>query len=195
MALAFRTSAAALIDNTYEVGPYLAVFLLGSLAAFVHRQFSSALRPATIACAFEVFAWLAAGVVLLHVPSVWGSLSGRQIPVTYFHPYPTRFGVLWALCVLALLNGMGYLERALAARPLRFVGVISFSIYLWHMLVLNLVVGYQAFSAPLRGWIVIVLTLALASVSYLLVERPSLQLGLFWSRRPFVAGGDPRPRR
>jgi peptidoglycan/LPS O-acetylase OafA/YrhL len=62
--------------------------------------------------------------------------------------------------------------RVLNSRPFVFVGLISYSIYLWQQLFLNRYATSLPTSFPLN----IVLAIAAALASYYLVERPSLRL-------------------
>ncbi len=66
-------------------------------------------------------------------------------------------------------------SRALAVRPLRFFGAISYSLYLWHwpVLVLQRTTGFMMFGEPraiARGAVVVV-SVALAALSWSIVER------------------------
>ena len=80
----------------------------------------------------------------------------------------------------------GRVGRILNSRPLVFVGVISYSIYLWQQLFLNRHVVAAPTSFPLNLALVVLAALA----SYYVVERPTLRLRqrievrLFAGRRP-----------
>jgi peptidoglycan/LPS O-acetylase OafA/YrhL len=84
-------------------------------------------------------------------------------------------------CVLPLCPGR--LVRALEWRPLAALGVASYSLYIWHLpIVLRLgrangLEGHLARSLAIE----LPLLIALAAVSYLLVERPFLRLRRRWS--------------
>jgi len=182
-----------------HLGPYLPTFLLGSLGAYVHLQLQRATRmhSQVRAIVFELAAWVACALVVLHIASVFNTLLGGQIPPNYFHLYPTRLGVLWVVCLVGLLNGTGFMKSALSIRPLRFVGIISFSIYLWHTLILRIVSHYLPGSGLVRGWAVIVFALAVSSVTYVLIERPILEYGARRAavRPPALPNGTRRFRR
>ena len=86
----------------------------------------------------------------------------------------------------------GRFARLLAARPLHFLGTISYGIYLWHWPVIVYLTGQRT---GLSQWpldlLRIAVTLALATASYYLVERPvrlaHLHGWVRWSVAP-VAG-------
>jgi peptidoglycan/LPS O-acetylase OafA/YrhL len=96
---------------------------------------------------------------------------------------PTNFMFEGGFLVCAMLAGLvvadarlaepGRLGRALAWGPLHFLGTISYGIYLWHWPV---IVYVSAARTGLSTWpldlLRVVLTLALSTASYYLVERP-----------------------
>ena len=66
----------------------------------------------------------------------------------------------------------------MASPVMRFIGGISFSLYLWHMIVIKKAPtpAFVASSFPLFAVYVTVLSVAIAVVMYLAVERPFLML-------------------
>jgi peptidoglycan/LPS O-acetylase OafA/YrhL len=84
-------------------------------------------------------------------------------------------------------------RRVLASRPARWLGRISYGIFLWHLLVLQGVTAVLGRPPFTGSWLqVFALTwlggVAVATVSYYLVERPALRLK---GRVP--VGREPRP--
>jgi peptidoglycan/LPS O-acetylase OafA/YrhL len=73
----------------------------------------------------------------------------------------------------ARLSEAGWFGRGLAWRPLHFIGTISYGIYLWHWPVIVYLNGTRT---GLSAWplniLRIIVTLALSTASYYLVERP-----------------------
>ena len=86
----------------------------------------------------------------------------------------------------AVLVPSGWSARALAVRPLRVLGLISYGVYLWHWPVF---IAANADRTGLEGLSLFAarcgITLTLATLSYVLVERP-VQLRVRW-RRPALA--------
>jgi peptidoglycan/LPS O-acetylase OafA/YrhL len=91
--------------------------------------------------------------------------------------------VLWGLfAVLVLLPAVAGAPRALTARSVAFLGLVSYGIYLWHQAVVESVIEashWDVFRAPFWALLAVVagLTVALAAVSYRLIERPAIALG------------------
>jgi peptidoglycan/LPS O-acetylase OafA/YrhL len=115
-------------------------------------------------------AWLLGAAVL------WWLVATR--PNHGYLMAPASFLLLGA-CVLPL--GQSPLLRALDWRPLALIGVVSYSIYLWHVLIVNELVEGTGVTGV---WAVLAVSvpavLAVATVSYLLVERPFLRLRRRW---------------
>lgn len=102
-------------------------------------------------------------------------------PVQHLVPASTAAVVL--TCLL-LLGPTGLSQRVLTLAPLRHIGLISYSLYLWHWTVLVLArwsTGIDAWHAP---WLIAAMFL-LAEMSYRWVESPLRH----WSGRWAVARG------
>ena len=96
---------------------------------------------------------------------------------TLFHPL---LGLAFVLIMLALLNQPQRVRRSVILRPVAFLGIISYSLYLWHMFILSVMSDYLNMNgATLHGWIGIVPALAaaiaLSVASYYLIEKTFLR--------------------
>jgi peptidoglycan/LPS O-acetylase OafA/YrhL len=91
-----------------------------------------------------------------------------------------------ALVVAVLLpstrQARGVVARLLDWRPIRFLGLVSYSLYLWHLPVIRALQHWAPRPDP--GWsaylgqsaIVVAISVALAALTYRFVERPALAL-------------------
>ena len=79
----------------------------------------------------------------------------------------------------------GLVRRFLANRALLWVGIVSYSLYLWHAALLNSLVDAGVLDLGLIpfGIIGLIVTLAVAAASFYAVERPALRLGRRLSHR------------
>jgi peptidoglycan/LPS O-acetylase OafA/YrhL len=83
------------------------------------------------------------------------------------------FATMSALVIVHVLDERSTLARALALRPIVFLGAISYSLYLWHVPVYILLGAGQRPEAI--DLLALPLALSLATASYYLVEQPFLR--------------------
>jgi peptidoglycan/LPS O-acetylase OafA/YrhL len=106
-------------------------------------------------------------------------------------------GLLAFLIVLPAVVGgdaRGWPRRLLSTRALRWLGEISYGIYLWHLPLLLWMVHHGVTSPALLLPLTLAWTIACAAASYYLVERPILRFkdgGVTWRRLRTTAA---RPR-
>ncbi len=89
-------------------------------------------------------------------------------------------GVCFALLVFSVLMGPRILRQFFALAPLRYIGVISYSIYVWHLPIINSLAAAMPNDSPngylwlsIKAWIAI---LIYCSASYFIIERPFFSL-------------------
>ncbi len=150
-------------------------FAVGGMVAVVMSSRLGLARLGRRAPAFfAVLALLALVVLLLlvHAPRV-------PVDSTWFDG---GVGVVFALFLLALLNGWDRGTGWLASRPLVWLGTISYGIYLWHEpLILfaqrhGLISGESALSFVPTALAALAVSVVVAGLQWRLVEAPSLRL-------------------
>lgn len=97
-------------------------------------------------------------------------------------------GVAAAVVIVAVVLpsakgvGVNRLGRALEWAPVRFLGAISFSLYLWHLPIIfwlmkhHLTAGDKTSSLPLTGIFVLAIAVPLSSITYYFVEKPAMRM-------------------
>jgi len=153
-------------------------FLLGMWAAWFFHAHPPAPRRGAL---------LAGAALLAIVAALWGfnAAGGWPLMAWWKAVWPTVEGALWTAFVVGYVacadRAEGRVSRALAA-----VGVISYSIYLTHFVVIHTMVRLDLVPAPtgdavadaLFGTLLVALptTLALSALTYRFVELPFLRL-------------------
>lgn len=125
--------AEASVLEGVDLGPYLPTFLLGGLAADLHRRLREKPLSRPIRIGFELVAVLSLAGSLLLIPAIASWVSGELVERDRFQRSYVLFGTLWSALLVAHLHGLGWIARGLSLAPLRFIGVISFGLYLWHL--------------------------------------------------------------
>lgn len=119
---------------------------------------------------------VAALAILLRLPLVNETLFA---PAAIFSKDldPTVCGLLWSIFLLGAIQPTGLLSICMQWPPLRYLGTISFSAYLWHRKFINDIDDFPA-SSPVRLLVFLAVVIAVASVSYFILERPLQKLRL-----------------
>ena len=167
-----------------ELSPYLSLFLVGVLAAYIHNKTARRRHnfgPATKLAA-ELLAALSFVIICLLTPSIFGMLARHEVPIDRFHNTLTPFGLLWATFLLCYLSGTGHIARILSLRPLRYLGIISFGLYLWHPPIIRLAAEHIVVHPTLNALLAMLLSTLLATATYVAIERPFLRIRI-WNRR------------
>lgn len=175
----FPIDAAWAIGDDVLLYKGIHVFLAGSLAGIVHawivrRQFERPwLKPSC-----EAIALVSLLLMLLLIPAVYNAVLNPGRDVKKVKDMVEVSAVAWPLFLVGLLHGLGWLRRIFSSAALRYLGLISYSAYLWHRIVL----GKLDDENPLPQWVrllaFILSVVVVASISYWVIERPLMRIRL-----------------
>lgn len=165
----------ATLDEDLRLLPYMPMFLTGVLLAVVQNYFrdnpdSSAINPLY----FEVAGFLGLIGVILLSPSVASNFAGN-VGNDMFHREFLLYSFTWGLVLSSAVNGAGVIRSLFCLKPLRFLGNISFSLYLFHIIFVY-AVDDLTINTYLKGWLILVLSISSSFASYRLVEIPLSRL-------------------
>jgi peptidoglycan/LPS O-acetylase OafA/YrhL len=130
-------------------------------------------------CHDPIKAWLSARkgqVEALGAASVLAILGGLVVSPGSSFPFPFALAPVAGAAGLILAvtaSPEGLLARGLGARPVTFVGQISYSLYLWHWPVYVLMRWTVGLETAIQYLIAVVLAFGLAILSYRLIEQPT----------------------
>lgn len=152
---------------------YLGHFALGMLGAlwFEHRR--AAGQPPLGAGATASL--VAAGVGFVGLNAVWREAYGSDYTFLVLGGLPAALG--FALVIVGAAAGRGPATSWLSARPLVWVGLISYGLYLWHLPLLIVVRQLEILphALGLRILFVLGISLVVAALSWRFVEQPMIR--------------------
>lgn len=194
--------AAILLANFYPRGlPFLVGVLVAQGQVARLRAFVRA--PGLLLCVFAV-AWASTGILLPDDGAPrWTTLADWASDLRL--PLGVVGLVALALGFQGIVDGTGWLARMLVTRPMLFLGTVSYSLYMWHLLVIGgvrqvvmpvLVEDRNGLAAQLLFPVITtMIVIPVSVVSHRLLEGvASARLRRWWraSGRP-VAEGRPVP--
>jgi peptidoglycan/LPS O-acetylase OafA/YrhL len=177
------------------------LFALGMVLAVASAWYARRDRQPRLAQrpAFPAVSWMLAGLAFWIV-SIPLDLRRHPFDTITFNQDLARQTLYGLVAFFLLLPGVfgpqdrGRIRRFLRSRTVQFVGLVSYGIYLWHIWIIEQIIRWMGLPARGSGaWIRglgrgetanfplvlsagLVLTIAVAAVSYHFVERPFLRL-------------------
>jgi len=153
-------------ESTIETRWYLPSFLFGIIAALLLPRIRRLPRK-HLATPYALL-MLAALLLLLPGTRLWlyGTPPGTDLLDKHLY-----FSLMWMGFVVLLIDGNGWVGRMLCSRAMAFFGAVSYSAYLFHLLImLPLTERWpEQYSTYLAA---VSLSLAAGAIGYYLAERP-----------------------
>jgi peptidoglycan/LPS O-acetylase OafA/YrhL len=186
-------------------GKFMEDFAVGMVVStlYMYTHTKGALHRSTLLLR-RLSPWLfAAGLIFLgfmiawkynqQAPHTWHFLD----PITELYQYYGQwgFGLGYGTCILAILFGAGWLRKPFEWTPLRWMGLISYGLYMWHLLlleafttyVLPYISGWKQMPHLLVygmywGWLFVFIVPCIL-VLFAFVEKPAILLSDKWTRK------------
>jgi peptidoglycan/LPS O-acetylase OafA/YrhL len=178
------------------------LFALGITMAVLSAWFASRVEPRlAVHRAFPAVAWALAALAFwaVSIPFDMGLYAAFPFDRISFTEELARQALYGVAALLLLLPGVfgpqdrGFIRRLLSSRPAQLLGLVSYGIFLWHLWVsaqvpkwldhatldpdrLLRTSGGDLVPFPLFLAAVVVVSVGLATFSYLVVEHPALRL-------------------
>jgi len=128
--------------------------------------------------------------LVLTIPSLYSALF-EPVHFRFMQRNMPFYAVSWFFILLAILHGGIFINTLLSQGWLRFVGAISFSIYLIHAPVI-LVISLFEFNNYIAAWLILAVTIIISTFTYYLIERPISKLKLPLAPAPLPAYKPPK---
>jgi peptidoglycan/LPS O-acetylase OafA/YrhL len=159
------------IPNDPQLSPYISIFLMGiTLAALQTEIIKRPQFPDRYLKTIGILGYVGLASVIIMVPSVY-SIIFKNVDNSYFHKQLLLQSLCWALVLLSAVNVRGFIQNICKLRMLRFFGTLSFSLYLFHPIVIGALQFFEI-DTPVNGWIVLAVSTLAAFISFKLFEEP-----------------------
>lgn len=174
---------------------HLVKFGLGMTLANIFVRSRSAMQPGRLlrivtngwmGKLYFITGWVVVGYSMIRVGKASDDLS-------YYFISRILVAIGFTLILAGLLFGGNVLQAIFGITPLRLIGIVGFSAYLWHMPITYLILKYPAIAAlapqqrfPSVVWHTALLLGVISCLMYLLVEKPFLLIG----RQRVAVGGN-----
>jgi len=184
--LLYRLIFPAFYSASSNTGLVLGNILPGRISEFCYgmiiaklfiekKEFMETLKRPPVAGLTGILAFLIISLCWIAWLSMGDSLLEHRFYNTFYYPL---LGLGYGFSFLLVLTATA-MNKAMSFRPFTFIGLISYSIYLWHVFTLRLLGGMWVGAS---GFIIaLIATLIISTVSYYLIERTFLR---FKARMP-----------
>ncbi|MCT4560191.1 MAG: acyltransferase [Crocinitomicaceae bacterium] len=167
--LAFRLP----LTSTFK---YFPVFLVGTMISIYELLSKDDLLKYIKRPIINILGNTSFLLILISTPFYFNLLFGFEVNFhasLFYFPY----AVAWGILLIYAKYGTGILKQVFEFKFLRFIGTISFSMYLFHMPILKFVETLN-FPEELKFYLFFLLVIIVSCCTYLLIEKPLSKIRL-----------------
>lgn len=151
--------------------PYMPVFLIGMLMAVFQHALNEGQITLKYKAIFKMGGYIGVIGVSLTTPFIYSALF-EFVPNNYFHKEYIIITLFWGMILFSAVNSKGIIQMFFSLPIIRFFGAISFSLYLFHPIFIDSL-RFIKLNTGFEAWIVLILSIVTAYVSFKLIEEPS----------------------
>jgi len=185
--------AAVWVEYKYDLSEislirYLPIFLIGTILSITEilleeKAELSKFKNNTL----EVLGFISMALLITTIPNVFNLFFNQNITSYYFHSpvFYLVFSLLWSLVLIAAKYGrVGYLKKFFSLKLMRFLGIISFSVYLFHIPILK-VVQIKKLHIPkeLQFYAFFIAASAFSYLTYFFIEQPLQKIRIRYEKK------------
>ena len=156
---------------------YFPIFLVGTFISVFELLYKDEIKQFASPRIYSFIGFIAFSAIIITIPFYFEKIFGFKVN---FHSskYYLPYALIWGLILVSVKYGKGIINKLLELKFLRFIGSISFSMYLFHMLFLRFVKNSEI-PSYLQVYVFFILTIIFSSISFLLVERPLSKIKIY----------------
>ena len=175
-----------LLTNYFDTFHYVSIFILGILVAKYRFKIISYYKQLSVKVKWILL------IFSLIIYNFSDTIIPKILSFPIFGPYlliiEEYFQALGAIGFIIAAIGSDQVKRFLMIKPLTFLGKISFSLYLYHLIVILSCVHLLFELIPL--WLIlvisIVLSIIISTLSWRFVEKPCIEIGRTLTKKTAV---------
>lgn len=157
---------------------YFPLFLAGAFIAIAELLYRKSKLTMIAGAGLDFWGTVAFALILLSVPYYFHLVFGLQVDFHHSAFY-VPYAIAWSTLLLAAKGGKGLIRRVLSFKPLRFMGAISYSLYLFHMPVLQFLQADIGIPHNMKIYLFFIISMLMASCTYFIIELPLSKIRLY----------------
>jgi peptidoglycan/LPS O-acetylase OafA/YrhL len=161
-------------DIRYSILQYLPIFIFGSFLAFFQKWY----QQSSLVINSKYFTYLGLlclVTMILLMPNTFIKIF--KFDYILFSPLATSFwGILFSTFIFFIINEKGILNKFFRNKIMRFLGIISYSTYLWHWFILNSISAFSNLNNVEKIFLFYTTTFIISGISFLVFEKPLLRV-------------------